>query len=279
MPDTLLPHRGNMDSRFKVSIIVISYKQRDDWLNECLRSVCAQTYAHREIIFSGVRGDSNLDIAKMYPVTIVDTHPQGYGNRLAKTQINNGIRHATGEYVIVFGSDDYIYPSAVEDMMRVAEEKDSVIVYSDLHYADEKMNIIFKHKAPEFSWDRLKQTQIMNDCSLVKRVVLQEFGLFDPEWKKFAVWDMWFKIAAKYRDIHHTGRVMMKYRRHDNSMGIMAFRGDGDRTGEDLRPKFCEAHGIKRMARIEYLGNKILTVFSEDVNIMVDNEIKRVEIG
>jgi len=236
---------------------MIVYDQFKDWFMVCLDSLVAQTHKDIEIIVSGVRDDPALEWAKVFDgVKVV-------GNQFPdpKVQINNALKFATGEYIIVVGSDDYYYPNSIEKLVKVAAEKDSVIVYPDLHYADDELNVVFHWKAPkQFDMNKLHQSQIMTDSSLVKKSVLWEFGFFKAEWRKFAMWDMWLRIAEKYPySIHHSGHVLCKYRRHDNALGIRAFRGDLVGTGEDLRRKFFEVNRIKPAIKTRFVSNWIIT--------------------
>jgi glycosyltransferase involved in cell wall biosynthesis len=255
----------------KISVIIPVYNQHKEWLLQCLDSWDAQTYDNYEVIVTGVRGDPCLDWAKIYKPKIVDNH---YPD--AKTQINNGIKFAEGEYVITVGSDDYFFPKALEWLVETLREKNSVLVYSDLLYADENMNTVFSWKAPkEFDLQKLKTLQFMHDSSLVKKSVLWEFGLYDTAWRKFAVWDMWFKIAAKYPyQIHYCPHSIGKYRRHEKALGIQAFHGDENQvTGEELRGEFYRKYGLKPKKKTMFVGNYVTTdynfvdfLFDKDMN-------------
>jgi glycosyltransferase involved in cell wall biosynthesis len=233
---------------------MIVYRQRRDWFLTCLDSVVNQS-CKPEVIVSGVRGDKALEWAKLFPtVKIVD-------NSFAdpKVQINNGLKFADGKYVVHVGSDDYYYPKSIETMLNVAHEKDAVIVYPGLHYCDENLNVIFKWEPPpEFSVEKLKQSCFMTDSSLVKKSVLWEFGFFDPKWRKFAIWDMWFKIAEKYPySIFPSNHILCKYRRHRQALGIQAFHGNAEATGENLRGSFYEKRGITNPVEVSRVDGVI----------------------
>lgn len=255
----------------KVTIIMISYRQRKDWFMTAMRSIHAQSYKNKEIVLSCVVSAPEIEWAKAFDgVQVVENrYPD------PKEQINSGIKFASGDYVIHVASDDFFYRNAIADMVFTATEKDSVLVYSSHQHCDENLDIVFYQEAPEFTLDKLHKLQIMGDCSLVKKSVLWEFGLFNVEWKKFSIWDMWLKIADKYPDrIHRTGKVMCKYRRHDGALSLRAFRGEVVETGENLRKKFYKTHGIKPGAKSEYIGHNIVTNFNlADKKIILDNNL------
>jgi len=232
----------------------------------CLESVVKQS-CKPEVIVSGVRGDPALEWAKLFPtVKVVDN---AYAD--PKVQINNGLKFAEGQYVVHVGSDDYYYPKSIETMLNVAHEKDAVIVYPGLHYCDQDLNVIFLWEPPkQFALDKLRQSCFITDSSLVKKSVLWEFGFFKPEWRKFAVWDMWFDIAEKYPySIFPSNHVLCKYRRHRNALGLRAFHGDAATTGEDLRPKFYAKRGIEKHVRSEFIDGRIKE-FYESAHFLLD---------
>jgi len=219
----------------KVSIIMPVYMQRKDWFFTAMDSLCQQTYEDKEIIVSGIKDDPALEWAKSFEgVKVVDSRIPD-----PKRQINEAIKFATGEAIIQAGSDDILMKDALVDMMKVYEDKDAVLVYGDLEYCDENMNMIYIDKAHrEYSMAELCKRQLMSDVSLVRKTVLWEFGLFDIELSKFAVWDMWLKIAKKYPfGIHHCGHTTYKYRRHDDALGY-------NLVGEEMREAFCEKWGL-----------------------------------
>lgn len=242
-----------------ISIVMIVYKQRKDWFLACLDSIVAQS-CNPEIIVSGVTGDPAEKWVKVFPGV------RWVGNPTpdCKVQINNGIEHSSGTFVSHVGSDDWYFPKSIETMLDVAHKRDAVIVYPGLHYCDENLNLIYEWNPPkEFSLKKLKQNCFMTDSSLVRRDILQEFGLFDPAWRKFAIWDMWFKIADKYSGrIFPSNHILCKYRRHKKALGIQAFHGDSEVTGEGLRASFFEKYGITDPTEIKYINGEIITIWT-----------------
>ncbi len=77
----------------KVSLVVPVY-QAEQWIDECMASIHAQTYKDVELI--------------------VEPDPQGSGAAAAR---NRGLERATGEYVMFCDADDYLAQDAVERMV------------------------------------------------------------------------------------------------------------------------------------------------------------------
>lgn len=211
------------------------YQQRKDWFFIAMDALCQQTYKDKEIVVSGIVDDPALEWAKKFEgVKVVDSRIPD-----PKRQINEGIKAAEGEVVVQAASDDLMIHTGLEKMVDLYREKDAVMAYPDTEYCDEELNLMYVHYAAKIlTMEDLYKTQVMSDCALVSRAVLHEFGLFDIGLSKFAVWDMWLKIAGKYLSrIHHAGCVAWKYRRHDNALGRTGY-------GEEYREKFHKRWGI-----------------------------------
>lgn len=87
----------------KVSIIVPAYKA-EEWIDECLKSIYAQTYKDTELIY------------------VADT--LGIGAAAAR---NMGLSSATGDYVTFCDADDFMAPDAIERMVAAMDGVDMVV--------------------------------------------------------------------------------------------------------------------------------------------------------
>lgn len=234
----------------KVTVVMNVYDQRRDWFTTAIDTICNQTYPNMELIVSTVVGDSANQWIEAYTKfprsSSVDIRVVSQDIADAKVQINEGIKVATGDYIMFVCSDDSFYPDAVEKMVDVAVKEDALIVYHNLHYCDEDLNMAHSWKAPPvFKIEDLRRIQIILDFSLVNKSVYDEFGLLDVSWKKFAFWDKWLDVAEKYPDrIFHCDISVCKYRRHKNQLSVRA-KTEPALTGENLRERFYAEKGIK----------------------------------
>ncbi len=123
----------NFDSNadFKVSIIV-PICNVEKFLKKCLDSIEVQTLKDIEIIcINDGSKDSSLEIIKSYSnrdkrFKIVDKENSGYGDSL-----NIGLSVASGEYIGIVESDDFIDQEMFETLYNVAKEKNADIVKSN----------------------------------------------------------------------------------------------------------------------------------------------------
>jgi len=107
-----------------VSILIYNYNY-GRYLEECLESLCTQTYPNIEIVFSdNASTDSSWEIAlgfvKKYPGRMTIT--QNRKNLGVDANFRNCFLNARGKYFINMCSDDVLMPDFTETCVRVMED-------------------------------------------------------------------------------------------------------------------------------------------------------------
>ena len=119
----------------KYSFIVPVYNT-EKYLNKCLDSILNQTYKNFEvIIINDGSPDNSINIIKDYQArynNIIVIDEENGGLSVAR---NNGIKAATGNYLIFVDSDDYVELDLLENIEKEIEDVDvlryQVIMESD----------------------------------------------------------------------------------------------------------------------------------------------------
>lgn len=116
----------------KVSVIVPVYNIKE-YLVECLQSLVNQTLKEIEIVLvnDGSTDGSDLicaEYAQKYS-NIKYVSQQNQGQSVAR---NNGLKVASGEYILFVDSDDYISESALEKLYSIATSLSVDIVVGDM---------------------------------------------------------------------------------------------------------------------------------------------------
>lgn len=156
-----------MKSQPKVSVIVPIYKV-EKYLCQCIDSILAQTLKDIEIILVD-EGDMDacryiIDHYEQSDKRVKTIHEKngGYG-----ASVNKGFDIATGEYISIIESDDFIEPTMYEEMYNYAKKLDADVV-----------------KTPYYEyWDKTKDSpEIIQLCSwYAKTKNLPENKLFQIE--------------------------------------------------------------------------------------------------
>lgn len=144
-----------------VSVIIPMYNV-SEYIAECLDSVINQDYGIKNIeviLIDDASTDTTKEIAEKYVqkydfVFIKNEYNQG----LSRSR-NEGIKGATGEYVMFLDSDDLLYPTSVTTLVEeiVSNEADMALArlkafdnkgeygyYSDKYMSDKKITNIFE---------------------------------------------------------------------------------------------------------------------------------------
>ena len=115
-----------------ISIVVPIYNV-ENYLAMCLASIAAQTYKNLQVLLIDDGSiDGSTEIAKDYAARddrFVYLHQENKGLSGAR---NTGIDNARGEYIAFVDSDDWLEPDYIQELLRVALERDSDITIGGL---------------------------------------------------------------------------------------------------------------------------------------------------
>ena len=118
----------------KISILIPIYNV-EKYLKECLDSVINQTLKDIEIIcINDGSTDSCAEILKAYSlkdnrIKVINKENSGYG-----ASMNMGLEEATGDYIGIVESDDFIKEEMFANLYKIATKDDAEIVKSDYFY-------------------------------------------------------------------------------------------------------------------------------------------------
>ena len=122
----------------KLSILVPIYNV-EQYLPQCLDSLCAQTLKSLEIIcINDGSTDASGAILDEYAknnsnIVVINKKNSGYGDSM-----NRGLEAAIGEYIGIVESDDFIDAEAFEKLYELAKKTDADIVKANYYYHSEK---------------------------------------------------------------------------------------------------------------------------------------------
>ena len=118
----------------KISVLVPIYNV-EKYLRQCLDSLVGQTLQEIEIIcINDGSTDSSPEIIQEYAqndsrVKVITKKNSGYGDSM-----NRGLAKASGEYIGILESDDFLEKNAFERLYRLAKKHDADVVRANYYH-------------------------------------------------------------------------------------------------------------------------------------------------
>lgn len=194
-----------------VSVIIPMYNY-GKYLDEAIQSVLNQSVpAHEIICVSDGAVDNSLEIAKKYPVKIIEKENGGLSSAR-----NAGIREATGKYIISFDSDDIMRPDCIKEHLKLADEN-SIVTCGLMAFGSANYTA-YPRKA---TVDILLKTNCIYSNSLFPKKMWEEVGGFDEHPTMRLGWEdrlFWLEALQKGYKSVVGDYVGLLWRRHPNTM-------------------------------------------------------------
>lgn len=261
----------------KVSVLV-PICNVETYLEECLKSLRAQTLKDMQFIcINDGSTDTSLDILERFAESdsrfvIIDKPNTGYGHSM-----NTGLKAASGKYIGIVESDDYILPNMFEDLFYEAEKNNAQIAKSNYYEKNRKLcpDKIYREVLADCEYGKVlcpqQQNQIFSHPLCIWSAIYEKKFLFDNK--------IWFNETpgASYQDISFNFKtlflakrvVLLKnayyiYRRDNetssvnNHTKVFAVRDEYQTIEEFMEGKDCnkQMHEIKAALKINsYIWN------------------------
>lgn len=204
----------------KTVSVIIPFYNHLDWLNEAIESVLSQTYPIHEIILvnDGSKEDLTEFLAK-YGDKITYIYQENAGPAAAR---NNGIRHATGDYIAFEDSDDVWLPTKLEKQVTFMEKTDTMWSHTGFYYwwpsTGKLKEVNTSRDYDDIREQRRISTQLATPSIMIDTRVFKEQRLFFPEDKRNGEDDQLYTELSKRYKISLVEEPLLKVRiREDNS--------------------------------------------------------------
>ncbi len=199
----------------KVSIITVCYNSAET-IESTILSVASQDYASIEyIVVDGDSSDATL--------SIINKHNSNITKLLSEKDdgiyfaINKGISLASGDIIAILHADDlYSSDHVISDVVKAFTEKNTDIVYGDLHYVNR--NDISKIKRQWISGDFTKKSFLKgwmppHPSFFVRKECYEKFGVFNTSLKSAADYELMLRLMFKHNcSASYIPQVLVKMR-------------------------------------------------------------------
>jgi len=188
-----------------------------EYLAEAVDSVLSQTYSDFEII---IVDDASTDMATRQLLECY-SHPKihvihNLHNMGVAAARNEGIRAATGEFILPLDADDVIGDTYLEKAMGLFVERQDVgIVYCDAEFFGEKEGY---WELPDFSLKQILSENIIFSAAFYRKSDWQCSGGYCPLMKAgWEDWDFWLSLVSLGAKVVKIPETLFKYRIRDDS--------------------------------------------------------------
>ena len=192
-----------------ISVLTCTYNS-EKFLEQALRSVEVQTYAHIEhIINDSFSSDRTLEIIQAYirrnqgryPIRLIQSEPQGVANAL-----NVITTYARGDVVHYLHSDDYYVDATALERAAAYFTKDPSLMWITGNFLVEIKNrqIVI----PQTHLLRINPYKVLSAMNIihhentfVKREVITDYGGFNENKRSVVEYGIWLHLIEKYEPL------------------------------------------------------------------------------
>lgn len=204
----------------KVSLIVINYNDKLR-IKRAIDSALNQTWSNTELIMVDDGSDQETrDIYKEYfdnpRFGLIQLERDDINARTPSRARNAGLSIATGEYVAVLDSDNYLSPDFVTDMLKNPAD----VMYCNWEIIGKqqyKVNIQNVWK-PEYNilQNYLMFTHLDHQCLLFKKSLLDTIGLYDERLPRSQDCDLIVRLILHTQNWSHCPKCLFYFEKHEN---------------------------------------------------------------
>jgi GT2 family glycosyltransferase len=126
---------------------------------------------------------------------------------------NDGIRAATGEFIVLLDHDDELTADALATMANAIEaDPDVDYLYSDEDKIDEQGHHADRFNKPEWSPERLRNQMYTAHLSALRTALVREVGGFRPGFDGSQDHDLVLRVTERARRVVHVPKVLYHWR-------------------------------------------------------------------
>lgn len=226
----------------KISAVITTFN-RANFLRKAIESVLNQTYRDFELLMlDNSSADNTEEVIKSFQdskIRYIKHTPLGISQAR-----NLGVKEANGEFIAFLDDDDEWLPNKLQAELRVFDTsgRDAALVYGGFMRVNGDGRELNTHR-PVLKGAILEDLLWQKDpfCGsasnpILRKSVIEELGGYDERVKTGEDWELYLRLAEKYK-IDFTPEVVVRIRRHSG-----ARLGDKLHDAAELEKMVLERH-------------------------------------
>lgn len=244
------------------SIIVPLYETGENYLDELIASVKAQSYSNWQLCFS----DGSKDKTRLE--NLVGNYAkedkricyiaEAKGPLGISDNTNQALTIAKGDYIVLGDHDDLFTPDALYECARVLNENRCDVIYTDEDKIDDKTREYFDPNfKPDFNIDLFASCNYICHMFVASKVLVDKVGKFNSIYDGAQDYDFIFRCVEQAKGIVHIPKVLYHWRIHKASLaaapeakmyafeaGRKAIEAHYERIGLEAKVESLQEHGF-----------------------------------
>lgn len=208
------------------SIVVPTYRTKEEYLREMIDSCIDQTYPTWELILADATPDDSVaNVVQTYTDARIKYVKLAENNGIAENT-NQGLAKTTGEYVGLLDHDDVLEPNALYEVAKAIEDGQNVGIDVQMVYSDEdkcngdRTQYYEPHYKENFNLDLILSNNYICHFLVLKGELIRKLG-FRKEYDGAQDYDLVLRavreILPKEEKIVHISKVLYHWRCHEDS--------------------------------------------------------------
>lgn len=272
------------------SILVPLYNTPENFLQEMIGSVTAQTYGDWQLCLADGSDENHSYVGRICRDYAKSDNRICYRELLQNEGISGNTnacyQMSEGNFIALFDHDDILHPCVLFEYARAICEKDADYLYCDeATFKNGSIdNMITLHFKPDFAIDNLRANNYICHFSVFDRKLLEGTELFRSQFDGSQDHDMILRLTAKARNVVHIPKLLYYWRSHKGSVAsdisakeyaIEAARGaiaDHLQRSGFTGFKIVSSRAFETIFRIKYqlLFNSLISIIIPNHNHMAD---------
>ena len=125
---------------------------------------------------------------------------------------------ATGDYIGLLDHDDLLAPTALSEVMALAENEQADFIYTDeCVFEGSPEKPVFIYYKPEFSMDMLRSYNYISHLVAFKKELLDKSGNFRTDFDCIQDYDLYFRLLENAHKVKHIPKILYYWRSHSSS--------------------------------------------------------------
>lgn len=205
----------------KISILVPTFNTPISFLEEMIHSVMNQSYENWELCIADGSYESNPARKKIQKFAEEDSRikvcylDKNYG---ISGNTNKALELATGDFIGLFDHDDILELDALFEVVKVLQDKQVEIVYTDEDKYDTKnKGYVDPNFKPDYNVDLFRSHNYITHFFVAKASLMKDVGGFDSEYDGAQDYDLMFKCIEKAKSVYHIPKILYHWRMSSGS--------------------------------------------------------------